>query len=414
MYRGYLALAGSELTNTSRLIDHTNPDEPQSWEEAELQCRTAVDYVVGDDTWPGLRSFLGDSPYVLTAAPWYDAGIPQSAEFLGYWVTSVEGLGPTPMDRSVNPGICAGGSAGPHRDAHREVTVEASLVACTNAGAEFGLDWLACRLHDARGARGTTLEYLAAHPAGTAADPAMLRRTVTRVIQTQPPQITNRMGSGPQQQAEVYTVEFGLAVLDPYVYGPVTSQAIVWDSTAVEGIEWAHPPDCEDPASCSDIPILASASCVPNTVDVRPVQPPVCSGCIPVCEVETRTVQIPSAVGVLCRDQAVTVTVTAGAEVFSGNFWFRPCGSEEMCDRTGFLSLAGLPAGATIVADSVDGRAYAIVGGQQRRPVGIVHTPSGAPWSPVVLDAGECWELVAQVAPDADFTVSVQVRGRSA
>ncbi|WP_280420639.1 sugar transferase [Nocardia carnea] len=414
MYRGWLALAGAELTNTNRLIDHTSPDVPQSWEEAELQCRCAVDYVVGDDTWPGLREFLGDAPYTLNTAPWYDPAIPQSAEFLGYWATSVEGLGPTPVDRSVTPGICAGGSAGPHRDAHREVTVEVILVACTNAGAEFGVEWLACRLHDARGQRGTTLEYLAAHPGGSAADPALLRRTVNRVVQISPPQITNRMGARVQQQAEVYTCEFQLAVLDPYTYGPASSQAITWDTEVVEGIEWAHPPDCENPGSCTDIPVLASASCIPNVVDVRPVQPPVCSGCIPVCEVETRVAQIPTAVGVLCRDQAVTLTITAGAVEFSGNFWFRPCGSTEMCDRTGFLSIAGLPAGTTIVADAVAGRAYGLVGGQEVRQVGIVHTPSGAPWSPAILDAGECWELVAQTEPGADFTASVSVRGRSA
>ncbi|WP_280187053.1 MULTISPECIES: sugar transferase [Nocardia] len=416
MYRGYLALGGQELTNTSRLIAHTDPDPPQSWEEAELQCRCAVDYVVGDDTWPGLPEFLGDDPYVLTDAPWYDAAIPQSAEFFGYWVTKVDGLGPVPVDRAMNDAICAGGVAGPHRDRYRTVTVEAILVACTNAGVEYGLEWLSCRMRPAKALTGTTLEFLAAHPEDSAADPALLRRVANRVVLTREASITNQFGTrgGRNRQAAVYVVDWEMAVGDPYLYGPVTAETVVWDSVTVEGIEWAHPPDCEDPASCAEIPVLASATCVPNIVDVQPVQPPVCAGCIPVCQVETRVVQIPSAAGVLCKDQAVTLTITAGAEDVSVNFWFRPCGETALCDRTGYLSLAGLPAGGTLVADAVAGRAYGLVDGVQVRQVGIVHTPSGAPWTPPILDSGECWELVAQSAPGADFTVQVQVRGRQA
>lgn len=414
MYRGWLQLADQELTNTSRLIAHTSPDVPQSWEEAELQCRCAVDYVVGDDTWPALGVFLGDDPYVLTNAPWYNATIPQSAEFLGYWVTATDGFGPVPVDRGVSDAICAGGVAGPHRDRHRQLSIEAMLVACTNAGAEYGLEWLACRLRPATALRGVTLEYLNAHPEDSAAVPALLRRTMNRVVLTREPRITSRMGAGPNRQAAVYGVDWEMAALDPYVYGPVTSETVVWDSTVVEGIEWAHPPDCENPRSCTDIPVLASASCVPNVVDVRPVQPPVCSGCIPVCEVETRVAQIPSAAGVLCKDQAVTLTVTAGSQPVSVNMWFRPCGDTALCDRTGYLSLAGLPAGATLVADAVAGRAYGLLGGEQVQQVGIVHTPSGAPWTPPILDSSQCWELVAQSAPGAGYTVQVQVRGRQA
>ncbi|WP_280499018.1 sugar transferase [Nocardia cyriacigeorgica] len=415
MYRGWIALAGQELTNTSRLIAHARPDIPQSMEEALAQCACRADFVSYDDSWPGMQAFLGDGPYVIINAPWYDPALPQSAEFLGVWVTAAEGFGPTPADRAVSDAICAGGVAGPHRDTHRSLRVEAIIVACTNAGAEYGLEWLACRMRPAKSLSGTTLEFLAAHPENSAADPALLRRTYNRVVLTREPTVTKSMNrrNVEHRQGSIFTVDWEFAVMDPYTYGPLSTELVVWDSTVVEPVEWAHAPDCADTASCDTIPVLASTMCVPNVVDVRPIQPPVCTGCTPLCEVETRVTGIPTATGMLCTDQTVTVTITAGAEDFSGNFWFRPCGETALCDRVGFLSVAGLAAGSTVVADSVVGRAYGLVSGQQVRQVGVVHTPYGAPWTATVLDRTLCWELVAQHEPGADYTVAVQVRGRA-
>ncbi|WP_280475969.1 sugar transferase [Nocardia farcinica] len=416
MFRGWLQLGDAELTNTSRLIAHARPGVPQSWEEAQAQCSCANDYVQYDDSWPGLQAFLGDDPYTILNAPWYDPQLPQSRELMGFWVTAVEGFGATPVDRQVADAICSGGVVGPHRDQHRQLRVEVSIVGCTNAGAEYGREWLACRLRDGTALAGTTLEFLAAHPENSAADPATLRRTMNRVVLTREPRTTRAFGlrGAEHRQGAVLNVDFELAVLDPYTYGPATHATLTWDSSVVEPITWAHAPDCESPDTCTDIPVLASVTCVPNTVDVRPVQPPVCAGCIPVCEVQTRVATLPVASGVLCVDEVVTVTVTAGAAPVSANFWLRPCGSTALCDRTGFLSIAGLPAGATVVADSVARRPYGIVAGQQVRQVGIVGTPTGAPWTPIILDAGQCWELVAQHEPGLDFTVQVSVRGRQA
>ncbi|MGW5514243.1 sugar transferase [Nocardia africana] len=416
MFRGYLALAGRELTNTSRLVEHAVPGVPQSMEEALAQCRCSSPVDIRyDDSWPDLGVFLGDEqPYLLTNAPWYDPAIPQSEEFLGVWLTSTDGFGPAPVDRAIADALGAGGVVGPHRDKARGLAFEAILIGCTNAGVTYGQEWLACRLRDATSLSGTTLEYLAAHPEDSAADPELLRRVMSRVVLTRELRETKSYGTRGRKhrQGAVKIVGWEMGVLDPYVYGPETSRIVVWNSSVTEAIEWAHAPDCDNPASCSEIPVLASATCVPATVDVSPVQPPVCAGCIPLCSVQTRVAQLPSAQGVMCRDETVTLTVTAGAEPVSVNFWLRPCGSTALCDRTGFLSLAGLPAGGTIVADSMLGRPYGVVDGQQVRQSGIVHTPSGAPWSPVVLDSGQCWELVAQHEPGIDFTVQVSVRGR--
>lgn len=418
MFRGWMSLGGAEIANTSRLLAHASPaaltdatvfSSNPCWNGCHLD-------VAYDDSWPGLQSYLGDSTYALTNAPWYDAAIPQSTEFLGIWVLKVDGDGPTPVDRSVNDAICAGGVAGPSRAKARVITVQALLIGCTNPGVMYGLEWLACRLRAATLLEGTTLDFLLAHPENSAASAASLRRTMNRVVLTQEPRINDTYNnfSAANRQGRMMTVSFELTVLDPYTYTPAVTQTVTWDTSVTESITWAHPPSCQDPSSCDEIPILASVTCVPNVVDTRPAQPPTCSGCTPVCSVQTRTKVLPEATGAFCVDEAYSFTITAGASAVSANFWLRPCGVTTLCERTAFLSLSGLPAGATVVADSVAGRAYGIIGGQQVRQLGIVYTPSGAPWTPAIVDASECWELVAQHEPGLSYTVQASVRGRAA
>lgn len=413
-----MSLGGAEIANTSRLIAHANPTPSTDLILAQAQCASTcrVDFIRYDDSWPGLRAYLGDAAYTITTAPWYDAAIPQSAEFLGVWLMKVEGDGPVPVDRTVNDAICPGGIASPNRDRARTVTVEAILVGCTHPGVMYGLEWLACQLGPSKEYAGTTLDYLSAHPENSAVTPSTLRRTMSRVVLTKEPGIVNRYNSGPaNRQGSMITVDWEMVALDPYTYGPATSGTITWDTDVTESITWAHPPSCADPSSCDTIPVLASVECIPNVIDIAPAPPPVCAGCVPVCSVQTRTYQLPEATGVFCRDEAYTFTVTAGGgNDISVNFWLRPCGSTDLCDRSNFLSLAGLPAGTTVTADSILGQAYGVVGGQHVRQVGIVYTPSGAPWSPAIVDASECWELVAQHEPGLSFTVSYSVRGRSA
>lgn len=419
MFRGWVSLNGAELANTSRLMAHANPTPLNDLALAQAQCASncRVDYIRYDDSWPGLQAYLGDSSYAITNAPWYSASIPQSAEFLGVWLMNVDGDGPAPVSREVTDAICPGGVSAPNRETFRTLTFEAMLLGCTNAGVEYGKEWLACQMSAAKSYAGTTLDFLSAHPENSAVVPSTLQRTMNRVVLTQEVRVTQRSNSSSSmyRQGNKLSVNWQMTVLDPYTYGPATSGTIVWDTNVTESITWAHPPNCEDPLSCDTIPTLASVECVPNVINVDPAPPPVCAGCVPVCSVQTKTFHLPNAGGVFCRDQVYTFTIiAAGGNDVSANFWLRPCASTALCDRSNFLSLAGLPAGATLVADSVAGRAYGLVGGEEVRQVGIVYTPSGAPWSSAIVDASQCWELVAQHEPGVSFTVEYEVRGRSA
>src|SRR5699024_4134618 len=170
-----------------------------------------------------------------------------------------------------------------------------------------------------------------------------------------------------------------------------TSLTPEWTVETV-GTEWGHAPDCDQPESCPDVPMLLSDECrmTPLGMEVAPI--PVCGGCQPLCEVERHVWRIPPG---LEEEMGVTLTIHNPTDKpLSLTGHLRECGMEDICDERYPIAVRGLPAGQTVVADAPRGRAYGLVGDERVRQVGIVSTPSGAPWSPPVLDGMMCWELV--------------------
>lgn len=420
-FRGYFALAGEELSNSSRTLAHLEPPVPtrddQIGDPSPLSCLDCRTFKIGyDDTWPGLQAALGDDPYVLTDAPWYTPARPESAEFAGIWVMEVTGLDAVPVQRSVAEAVGDGGAADRFRANTRKITFSVLVVACTNAGARFGLQWLNCLLKKGHTRLGVPLELYTAHPEDTAAPAASLRRTLFNVITSKSAAVTELSGRGggaAHRQASVLRVEFEMVALSPYLYGPATEYPVTWDSIADESITWAHAPDCTSEESCG-LPTIFNAECAPPDIPIDLGTAPSCGGCLPVCTLEQRTWQMPTSVG-YCDDTTVSVHVeNTGAVPLTVNFFWRPCGSTDPCEEAHRLQVSGLPAGMTAVADAVSGRAHVLSGGQVHRQVGIVSTPSGAPWRSMVIDTAFCWELVAESVPDADYVVTVITRDRDA
>jgi hypothetical protein len=418
MFRGWVLLNGQEIANTSRLLAHMMPTAPtQDGETASIMscaCDIRVPY---DDSWTGLAAAVGDDPYIITNAPWYDAAKPESAEFAGVWMMDATGFDSVPVQRSVSDAICAGGVATRARDTARTVSFSALVIACTNAGARYGINWLSCTLRQANARGGVDLEFYGAHPEDTAADPATLRRAMYGVVLTSSPTVVDFMGKGGSarhRQASIYRVEWELTATDPYIYAPSTILPISWDLIENENITWAHAPDCTDSASCG-LPTIYNAECVPPDVPIATAVIPTCGGCLPICEIERRSWELPTQLGA-CDDTLISVRVTNDSETdpLTVTMYWQPCGSTDVCDRVSPLQISGLPAGNTVVADSVTGRPYVLVDNVAHRQVGIVSTPSGAPWRPIVLETMLCWELVAETTPGAEFTVLLEMRERDA
>ena len=476
-FRGYFALNGVEIANSSRVVAHIGADIPTNdlglisgnqdcsiapiapgsllyeaapssapiapgsllytppdgtrlygpglglvgdcWNTANLcfGCRESVGY---DDSWPGLPAMLQDTIYRPELAPWYTTRSPESAEFAGIWVLDVKGLDVTPAERTITELAGSGAAAGPARDASRRVSFDALLLACTNAGLTYGLQWLTCQLRDTLDRSDSILRYLAAHPSGSAADPATLVREVHGVTMASAPSVSNAVNTarGEHSQATMYRVTWEMVVLHPYAYLPSIPLAVEWDTVVSEPIQWTHAADCVQPSKCDPMPVLFGTDCVPEKIEMVTSPPPSCGGCLPVCAVQTHVYEVPVFdYPMRCRETAVSLSITNHAD--SGGLtlqgYFRLCGTPEECDDNRWpVQITGLPPSAELVLDGISGRYWVNYSGRRRRPVGILGTPSGAPWRPPIIDRSQCWEFVVQTDGYAQFDVSMSLTDREA
>lgn len=386
------------------------------WGPAALcfNCSTYVEY---DDTWDGLQAFLGDDQYRPELAPWFTSELPESGEFGGVWVLDVKGLDSTPIERPITQTVGNGAVAGPHRDASRTVTFEALLLACSNAGVEFGKSWLTGLLRRTNSTTDTRLRYLAASPAGSSVDPQSLLREARGVVLTQAPTVTDRINSSPQQNrhADMYRITWEMAVLSPYAYLPAVKVPVDWDRISRQPINWIHAADCAAPETCVDMPVMFSTECVPETIPVVDTPPPVCGGCMPVGGIDKYSFQVPTMdYAFRSRETAVTTVIkNTGEQSLTLQAFWRKCGADIRCDDNQWpLQVSGLPPGAELTLDGITGRFWAYYDDRIRRPVGVVGTPTGAPWQPPVIDRQTCWEFVVQTSPTAEFTTTLSLADR--
>lgn len=468
-FRGYFAINGVEIANSSRTIAHLGLDVPTSdigiftdggtdcalvespehpglyeipdtsvevspglwtpppgsrrfgpglmeidgtcWGPAAIcsACSLTVDY---DDSWPGLQEFLGDTVYRPELAPWYSTELPESGEFGGVWVMSVDGLDATPVQRDITQMAGAGAAASPHRDASRTVTFEAVLIGCTHAGVEFGLKWLTCLLRGTAVDTTSTLRYLAASPGYSGVDPASLLREVHGVVLTKEPRIVQEQNGEARQhqQATIYRVSWEMVALSPYAYMPAVPVSADWDVITRQPVNWIHAPDCALPETCVDMPVMFSTECVPEEIAVVTTPPPVCGGCLPVGEIDKYVFRVPTMdYAFRCRETAVsTVIRNTGETPLSLQAFWRECGSDIRCEDNRWpLQIAGLPPGAELVLDGITGRFWANYDERVRRVVGVVGTPNGAPWRPPIIDRETCWDFIVQTAASSEFEVDL-------
>jgi hypothetical protein len=95
--------------------------------------------------------------------------------------------------------------------------------------------------------------------------------------------------------------------------------------------------------------------------------------------------------------------------------YFRLCGTPEECDDNRWpVQVTGLPPSAELVLDGISGRYWVNYSSRRRRPVGILGTPSGAPWRPPLIDRSQCWEFVVLTDGYAQFDVSMTLTDREA
>lgn len=400
-------------------------------------CRPRISY---DDSWPGLAEFRQDGVYRIQTSPWHSVERPESEEFLGVWMMDATGLGPITVQRNLTELIGPGSVPDRNHDASRTITFDALLLACTNSGLEYGMEWLTCQLRQAAVSDDSVLQFLSSHPSHSSADPEELVREVRNVVLTKSPEIRESVGAGPgpNQQATMYRVSWEMTATNPYVYLPPITFPANWDDIYTQTISWVHGVGCIKPAGCDDFPTLFSKTCIPEVINLPSQPPPVCGGCMPLSTIETRVYNVPTvSYPRHCNETAVNVIVknlSGRAPLTMQSYWQR-CATNPLCEDHRFpLQISGLPANFDLMLSAVDGRFWAegythpgtkpLVknnvrpsGAYQRkrwRPVGIVGTPSGAPWQPVVINREDCWQLVVVTPPGSNFSVYLELTDRGA
>lgn len=132
MYEGYFEIGGQEVGNRQRAKGYADTaDCPVSWFK-QADC-------------DGIEDALGDDPYtydLITSAPWYDPGVPESARFFGVYPLSISGLSDSTVTGTSTEGLTDGGITGSVRNAIRQVRIVAVLAARGMDALEAGMSWL--------------------------------------------------------------------------------------------------------------------------------------------------------------------------------------------------------------------------------------------------------------------------------
>ena len=419
-FRGWMTLDGMELVNSSRTAARMRPSTPvtDAILTGDTRCADSCGMTLTyDDSWPGLGDFLGDDPYTPESAPWYDAGIPQSRDFMGVLLLKIDGLASVPVSRGITELVGDGAVAAPHRDTSRKVTFTALLVACSNAGVAYGLDWLSCQLRRSTAGMDSVLAYLHAHPGGSQADPDRLRRELRGVVLTTAPTVSGEFqpGSAQHRQGNLWSVTWDMVALSPYAYLPAVDIPVSWDSETVQSIQWVHATDCSRPSDNPDIPVLFSTECVPEDFQHAVADVPVCGGCVPLGEITRRTFTLPAIPDPSrCLPAAVSMTVlnTGGSPLTLQGHW-ETQGTNRAADANLFpFQVSGLVSSAELVLDGATGRYHANHNGRRHVTRGIVGTPRGAPWRPPLVDRSRDYILVVESSSAAEFQITLSVAER--
>jgi hypothetical protein len=225
----WLGFAGTEISDAHRTIAYLRePGLAASMGAcapyAALSCGCAADDL---------------GPYVspaVDAAPWYDARAPESAEFLGLVLSTVDGLDGSPLTRSASAlATTDGGVLSRLRLSYRELTFTGTLYAVSECGLEYGRRWLTEAVKGLP-CDDCDLDQLCVRVCCPPADgPDTGLKTLLRVGVTSPPAYTY-----PLEQCRCYIadVTWQMTAETPWVFDdPITAGVLRFDAGTAHCID---------------------------------------------------------------------------------------------------------------------------------------------------------------------------------
>ncbi|GAA3172857.1 hypothetical protein [Nonomuraea salmonea] len=336
----WYCFGGTEIINSAR----THAYASRGLKPVHLQ--------VQDCGCPGLAGMLEDEPYTLPSddgAPWYDPGLPESADFAGVLLLDVKGLDSAPIERPVRQRAGDGAVFGRPRYLPREIVFTGIAIGRTSCAIDYGIKWLSSALQgslacgdDCGG--GDDLDYLSCCPtvAGTPGTPCgpgsgaggscpgpcdhpdcaeLAWRTLRNVALTRSPEVVEQFGGACQCCPGVAkVVQWTLTAARPHALrAPVeVARRVTWPASSGEEEEcvtWTTGDTClDDEGQCAAAqlqPCVLDPRCPPPTLPELPVPPNPC-----LCEPWSRRevcVPIPPQAAPIWSDTVPVMEIYSGA-----------------------------------------------------------------------------------------------------
>lgn len=228
MITDFFALGEHEIANSARL-------------RAYLEALGSP-LILGDCFCPAFSNeTVDDGPYTTPdsetePAPWYDADVPESSEFVGVLLLDVQGIDDNPLSRTVTRSASGTAAFGPARELPLTLTLSMLVIGTTCCGAQYGLKWLASALQGCTGTGcggdcATLYNCCPSAEDGEDVDAfnRAHRRTLRRVALTEGPTVISREG-GPcggtgckGSNGEVIQVEAVIVAATPWQWTDSTA-----------------------------------------------------------------------------------------------------------------------------------------------------------------------------------------------
>lgn len=453
MLTDYAAVGSQELWNQARLKAYLqNVGSPFTTGAEICSCDTVTPAMLADGTDDGTPTSGYDTPE-QDPAPWYDADLPDTGEFLGFMVLDVSGLNDNPRARNVTNAVGGGGVFGPVRALPRTITVTGLLIGTTCCGAEFGMHYLSEAL---AGCTGDTCDgdcftmFNCCPEAGLtkAQFDAAHRRTFRRTALVDGPHETDRTGTGSCARSQcaaggdIIQVEFTLVAASPFPWAdsiPLLDVGLPIGGTGA-CIEWCLSPSrtlqfdltgntCVS-GECLHAPCKATASACADPLNPVPTPPqptaPEASFCVPVAS-ERACYTIDLSTRPQWSSDVPMITITAGSKELRNirvTFYERKAddtrtctqiADQERCSPQNDFVITYVPQGASVTIDGQIGRATMDCGGDCMAASTVFGDQDGGPVRINELTCAGyciCIESDPNFPPATDASLSLSVSGR--
>lgn len=367
-YDGWLTFNEVELVNLSRT--------------AQLAEALGIDVLWTDPAsvqW--IEDALSGVDYdLISAAPWYDAGHPASAEFAGIVPLSISGLDDSSQEAATVQYITNGGASGGSRNATQTIVANVAVIASTSRGADFGKRWLDRVLagQSTQFCAGSELRYFQ-YPQGEgeSAPPQAHRRDVNLTRGTS---VTRKRATS---CAAMWLVTYTWTADDPFEYGDerpqftelggvVTGPGVdTSGSTAL--VEFPCPEFDYTPIYDPLYPALVAP---PEAPDFYP------AGWEPLTGMTFDRFWVrldPSEPTALNVVPVLTLTTDTDARMVRVSVWPSTADPTDTCEPLWVAIVTYLPAGVDFVIDGEQEAAYADTGTVLRRTDSLVYSAGARP-----------------------------------